>query len=170
MENTNYAIKKDIDLDALAKFHHEETVLRFTSNFDVSYEESLELFQDMKLFLAMMVRYPDQHVFAVEAIYVLDEMWHTFLMFTKDYREFCYEYFGVMIDHEPMKRAEKEHNQKMLAENKEEAEKVLRPGVENLYSMIYDFLGPEMLIKWIRGYGEKYTMEYINKIRKPISV
>ncbi len=167
---TNNVMTREVDLDTLAKYHHEETVLRFTSNFDVTYEESLELFQEMKLFLALMVRYPKGHVFAVEAIYVLDEMWHTFLMFTKDYQQFCIDHFGFMIHHEPMKRAEKEHNQKILAENKEAAEKVLKPGVENLYSMIYDFYGNEKLIQWIRGYGEKYTIEYINKIRKPISV
>lgn len=163
-------ITKEIDLVALAKYHHEEVILRFTSNFDVTYEKSLEIFQEMKLFLALMARYPNDLVFAVESIYILDEMWHTFLMYTKDYREFCHQYFGFMIDHQPMKKAEKEYNEKMLVENKEEAEKILKPGVEKLYSMIYDYLGPEKLIKWIRGYGEEFTIEYINKIRKPISV
>lgn len=161
---------KEIKLDDVKEYHHEETVLRFKSNYDVTYEESLEIFQEMKKFLSLMAKYPKDHVFAVEAIYVLDEMWHTFLMFTKDYEEFCYRHFGFMIHHEPMKKAEKERNQKMLAENKEEAEKILRPGVEHLYHMIADYLGKDTLIYWIRGLGQKYTMEYINEIRKPISI
>lgn len=31
----------------------------------------------------------------------MDDMWHTFLLFTKDYREFCQSFFGDFIDHEP---------------------------------------------------------------------
>ena len=58
----------------------------------------------------------------------------------------------------------------MLRENKAEAEKMLKPSVERLYSEIYDAYGNEKLIKWIRGYGQKFTMEYINEIRKPITV
>ena len=28
-------------------------------------------------------------------------MWHTFLLFTKDYRNFCNDYLGRMLDHQP---------------------------------------------------------------------
>lgn len=32
---------------------------------------------------------------------VADDLWHTFILFTKDYREFCEKSFGKIIDHEP---------------------------------------------------------------------
>jgi hypothetical protein len=31
----------------------------------------------------------------------IDSMWHTFLLFTKDYRTFCIDYLGKFIEHEP---------------------------------------------------------------------
>ena len=31
----------------------------------------------------------------------IDDMWHTFLLFTKDYAAFCNEYFGHFIHHNP---------------------------------------------------------------------
>ena len=164
------AITKEIDMEKVMSYHHEETVQRFISNYDVTYEESFEIFQETKKFLALMARYPKEHVFAVESIYVLDEMWHTFLMFTKDYQDFCVEHFGFMIHHEPMKKAEKEQTREMLATDKAAAEEVLRPNIEKLYSLIYDYHGNETLIKWIRTLGEKYTIAHINAIRKPIVI
>jgi len=31
----------------------------------------------------------------------IDDMWHTFLLFTRDYREFCRDAIGRYIDHQP---------------------------------------------------------------------
>ena len=31
----------------------------------------------------------------------IDDMWHTFLLFTKDYAGFCQQYFGEFIHHLP---------------------------------------------------------------------
>lgn len=32
----------------------------------------------------------------------VDELWHMFILFTKDYREFCEEYLGQFLDHVPL--------------------------------------------------------------------
>ncbi len=32
----------------------------------------------------------------------VDELWHTFILFTADYREFCYKYLGQFLDHVPL--------------------------------------------------------------------
>lgn len=31
----------------------------------------------------------------------IDDMWHTFLLFTRDYREFCLQHFDLFLDHTP---------------------------------------------------------------------
>lgn len=33
----------------------------------------------------------------------VDELWHMFILFTKDYREFCHEYIGQFLDHTPLR-------------------------------------------------------------------
>lgn len=32
----------------------------------------------------------------------IDEMWHDFLLCSRDYRDFCMEHLGAFIDHEPL--------------------------------------------------------------------
>ncbi|HEY9405378.1 MAG TPA: hypothetical protein VIQ24_22195 [Pyrinomonadaceae bacterium] len=34
----------------------------------------------------------------------IDRMWHTFLLFTKDYKTFCEVYLGMFINHEPFEQ------------------------------------------------------------------
>src|SRR5205823_112792 len=31
----------------------------------------------------------------------VDDLWHTFILFTPQYREFCTRYFGKYVDHQP---------------------------------------------------------------------
>lgn len=66
----------------------------------------------------------------------IDDMWHTFLLFTHEYTDFCKKYFKQFIHHVP---------------NVEEKKWVI-PKIEvelNRYlSYVYDHLGEETLCKW----------------------
>lgn len=68
----------------------------------------------------------------------IDNMWHTFLLFTKDYQDFCKHFLdGVFFHHEPVISAD----DNMLDENYEHE--------LTLYlSFIYDHLGEDTLLKW----------------------
>ena len=37
----------------------------------------------------------------------IDKVWHIFIIFMKDYEQFCYKYFGRMIYHRPRKQDDK---------------------------------------------------------------
>lgn len=37
----------------------------------------------------------------------IDDMWHTFILFTVDYSKFCYKYFGTFMHHVPKTSGEK---------------------------------------------------------------
>lgn len=168
MVNTPTTLPKEIDLDALLAYRHDETILRFMDNFDITFAEGESIFREMKLLLALIARYPEEYIFTHEPFWIIDEMWHTFLMYSKDYEDFCHQHFGKMIYHAPIKRAQKMKIIEKLETDKANTEEMLRPIVKNLYTLIHDYLGPETLIKWIKVLGEKYTMEYVNKIRKPL--
>lgn len=65
----------------------------------------------------------------------IDNMWHTFLLFTKDYYQFCNDYLdGVFFHHEPILNT--------VSDEKYEHELTL------YLSYIYDHLGEETLLKW----------------------
>lgn len=66
----------------------------------------------------------------------IDDMWHTFLLFTKDYMSFCNKYFKYYIHHVPFSKKKKESEEDFIAD------------VTKYSSYIYDNLGAETLIKW----------------------
>lgn len=39
----------------------------------------------------------------------IDQMWHTFLLFTRDYRDFCEQWLGRFVEHEPFEEARPEY-------------------------------------------------------------
>ncbi len=71
----------------------------------------------------------------------IDDMWHTFLLFTQEYMDFCEHYFGHFIHHSPT-------TDESETPSPEQYEKDL----ENYLSYIYDRLGEETVRKWFNEY------------------
>lgn len=67
----------------------------------------------------------------------LDDMWHTFLLFTRDYHDFCLQFFGEFFHHQPLSNEEKNLP---LDQYQVELKKYL--------TYIYDKLGAVTLTKW----------------------
>ncbi|MED7788891.1 hypothetical protein AB8E56_07525 [Francisella sp. 19X1-34] len=70
----------------------------------------------------------------------IDDMWHTYILFTKDYEKFCKENFGYFIHHIPYSLADK----KEMLKNRENFLK----DTELFLSYVYDNLGEETLKLW----------------------
>ena len=68
----------------------------------------------------------------------IDDMWHTFLLFTKDYISFCKEYLGRFFHHSPTSEIEKAQITKIDFE----------VDFNRYVSYVYDNLGEENLLKW----------------------
>ena len=92
-------------LDEVLEYKHEGLVERLENDLKISREEADLLFLDLKkfLFLCGSQRKNAPHVPPAE----IDEAWHTFLLFSRDYRDFCLKYFGVFIHHRPFTKREK---------------------------------------------------------------
>ena len=67
----------------------------------------------------------------------IDHMWHTFLLFTKDYQDFCMGYFGDFFHHQPLSDEEKN----MPAEQ-------YTIELQRYLTYIYDKLGEQTLSIW----------------------
>ena len=76
---------------------------------------------------------------------MLDEAWHTFILFTHDYLEFCRDYLGQYIHHQPN------------AGQHAEAHGDLTPMLRQMMEYVYDQLGRDTLIKWYSDYHDKYA-------------
>ena len=85
---------------AVLAYKHTELVKRFMRKMNLSEAKALQLFQDMLMFLFIAgTAERDAHI--VPPTDVIDNAWHEFILYTRDYREFCHEFFGEMIDHQP---------------------------------------------------------------------
>jgi len=60
-------------------------------------------------------------------------MWHTFLLFTRDYATFCETHFGAFLHHVPDEAVE---------------EGALRERISRQFGLVYDLLGEATLTAW----------------------
>lgn len=72
----------------------------------------------------------------------IDWMWHTFLLFTRDYADFCGRYFGSFVDHLP---TDEDDEGGVGARVDEDA---LRSRMERQFAMVYDVPGEGTPTAW----------------------
>ncbi|APU97155.1 hypothetical protein BV902_13005 [Sphingobacterium sp. B29] len=78
-----------------------EIVERYASDNDLNLEVALEHEKELKRFLSLCAINPEK---SYGMAGVVDELWHTFIFFTKDYFEFCNIINGNYIHHVPEKK------------------------------------------------------------------
>ncbi len=88
----------------MGEYQHEGVCRRFAEAHGKSIEDARRTFMEMKrfLYIAIICQQP------CSPSKILDEMWHTFLMFTAHYRGFCQGFNGSFIDHSPSDKPELE--------------------------------------------------------------
>src|SRR5262249_53715287 len=84
-------------------YRHPGVVRRYAREQHASREEAEEVFQETLrwLYLCGSGLREDFACAMTPEIAKLDEMWHTFLMLTRDYADFCERYFGFFLHHVP---------------------------------------------------------------------
>jgi hypothetical protein len=91
------AVERLRTTDRRPKYVNPAVVARISREMKCSVERAEGLFDDMIMFLWMAsttseVRVPTP---------AIDEAWHVFLLFTKDYMSFCDQYCGGYMHHQP---------------------------------------------------------------------
>jgi hypothetical protein len=71
-------------------------------------------------------------------------MWHEFILFTKDYSDFCEKYFGEYMHHLPN-----------IFDNMPRPRDAVEADVEKLLLYIYDHLGENTVRVWFSSYLDK---------------
>ncbi|UII30336.1 hypothetical protein LVD17_18760 [Fulvivirga ulvae] len=137
----------------------------FMNRYDVSAEEAQDIFNETKkwLWLGANCKDLDTHaLFIDDSLAIIDEMWHNFILHSKAYYNFCINKLKRMIHHEPTSHTEATKSNNQYNQDPESYEKL----VKKQYSLIYDHLGKDTLIKWYDTLANKYTPEYIQSIKK----
>lgn len=139
------AAKTHATLDEVLAYRHSGSVRRYCKEHNATPDEAEVVFREMLKFLYLSARAASEGpegfgCTITTEIEKLDWMWHTFLLFTRDYAEFCDRHFGMFLDHVPMEAEEEQH------EEMDEAE--LRAAIERQFALVYDVLGEETLKAW----------------------
>ena len=105
-------------------------------------------------------------IFMFDDILILDEMWHNFICFTREYTEFGKKYFGHYLHHLPNTKSEKEKLKKLVSENPQKAREEYLESLRITMETCYDAFGQETVSKWFEVYPVLYSKENIKQLRK----
>ena len=162
----NYDILTELDKEQLNKilgYKNEDVISRFTDMFDVSSTEAESIFNETQKFLFICQL---KGIFIPDDLLIIDEMWHNFILFTKEYDSFCTNHFGRYFHHLPATKKEKSDQKAKNEANPEAAREEYLKKLEYLICTTYDYLGEETVIKWFRDYPIRYSKDNIKALRK----
>lgn len=138
-----------VNLEDLTNYRHPQVIKRFAREYPEMAEKSEAIFQDLMLFFWASKYHTEEkklypHREDLDFIYIMDEemkgidqMWHIFLLYTKDYAEFCEKYFGEFLHHLPDLVDPDETDSSKFTQN-----------LERFLNYTYDLLGEEVIKRW----------------------
>jgi hypothetical protein len=130
-------------LDEVLSYRHPGVVRRFAQDHHAALPEAEAVFQEMLKWLYLCYRgvtdEPEGFACSMTAELVqIDWMWHTFLLYTSDYADFCERYFGFFLHHVP----EEDGTEVSLDEE------AVRAQLQRQFALVYDVLGANTLTEW----------------------
>jgi len=142
-----------IDLNKILQYQNPLVIKRFKRNFPQYAEQADSLFCDMLKYLWLSKKHdidykqnPSDPLLQFKCsmhkeMRIIDEMWHTFILITKDYAEFCNQYFGEFMHHIPE-----------IGDETDEINEIDAHQFEKEFSLFlsyaYDHLGEETISRW----------------------
>lgn len=151
-----------VPLEEVLSFNNPDITARFVKNYGIANDDANILFDDVKRWLWLANKMGSLHLkkslTVDQPIMVIDEMWHNFILFTREYMEFCQRFFGRYLHHAPFTESEKNRIESInknisIADKK----KNLMDKRRWQYEFIYDQLGEEVFIRWYKKYPKLYT-------------
>lgn len=155
------ATQKSPSLAKVLKYKNKNLVQRFSEDYGLSLKETNTIFLDLLRFLWLSHRIillykkngNKSSISSLKLIgswLIIDEMWHTFLLFSVDYQKFGNKYFGNILHHNPN-----------ITGNDSSLKKSTEVDMDLYVDLIYDTFGPVVARRWFIDYEKKYTKDKI---------
>lgn len=171
-----------ITLRKVLKYRNKDLLDRFCAEFDISRRDARRLFQETLKWIwlcaeARKARKAGRHVPTLivdQFLAPIDEMWHNFILHTKEYARFCDTHFGFLVHHSPTPPRIKRGQKTRFAASSSEFEQQLEKRRKQ-FGYIYDQLGPSTLIRWYGSLAAKHAnlarraKPPLNEAQTPIS-
>ncbi len=157
-------MRKHCTLENALNYKNEDVIFRFLKIYNITEKESLLLFEETKKWLWLCYKATEPGtkipVLIDDSMLIIDEMWHNFILFTNDYKNYCIDKFGFYIHHQPTTKKES-----LLWKNDPEKNTNLYlKTIETQYSIIFDLLGEETLLLWYKDLAKNYSKEKIKEL------
>lgn len=137
------------NLSELLNYRHEDLINSYIRNFGSEKAMAEILFDDMLRYLWVSAKHEQDRAASPDTPHLqfslvmqeemrsIDEMWHNFILYTRDYTHFCQRYFGQYLHHQPdmalsLTLTEIEFSQQM----------------ELYLSYLWTHLGEEVVCRW----------------------
>jgi len=140
------------DLKDLLDYRNHKIITRYNMDYPTAAMQAEEALHELMKFIwlchkhkADKLLYPDDKNLDFSCVIHaemadIDKMWHTFLLFTRDYHEFCDTCLnGNFFHHDPL-----------IGENTPVSEEDYALELTRYLTYIHDHLGSETLIKWFQ--------------------
>jgi len=146
-------MKKLTPLATVLQYENAKVTERFKINNPLNAHIAERLFKDMLHYLWLCEKHswdciqtphkPELAFIPVmhEEMRVMDNMWHEFILITRDYQDFCQHYFGHFLHHEPNMREELAYSDSELLQS-----------LTLFLNYVYDVLGEEVLARWFQDH------------------
>jgi hypothetical protein len=155
---------KNPSLDDVLAYQNRDVVYRFRKTYGITHEESADIFEQVKkwMWLAHHRRLAGLETgLSIDMpIVVIDEMWHNFVLFTKEYTAFCKDFFGYYVHHAPTTEAEEtEYRGHLQSLNRVDRMEARKDRMRGQYEYIFDHLGKDTFVKWYLEYPKAYSYQ-----------
>lgn len=176
MPSETSPIKKRPSLEQVMSYKNDYIVGSFLKTFAVSDEEANEIFNQVKAMFWLVNEMEhegfnsEKNSFSIDnSLLILDEMWHTFILCTREYEHFCRETFGNFIHHFPTVETEEtkaERAAKFAGLSREQVVAEVMNEKRWQYTYVFKKLGQATFLKWYTEFNGKYTSKSILELRK----
>lgn len=155
-------------LSEVLEYENQNVINRFLNFFTVSEEEAQMIFNETKKWLWLCGKSFEEGVndiYISKDLIIIDEMWHTFLLFSLDYYNFCNSYFNTIVHHIPVTESDFPNDDNTSRQDKI---KFLKQKEDNFFNYVYEKLGNETLNLWFLELPQKYSKENVNTLFRGI--
>ncbi len=95
MDNIFLNLNDETKIKLALSYENADIIEKFCREYDVEPELAKEYFIEVKKFLYLCSNTKEKLAPSAE----IDKIWHTFMLFTKDYEQYCMHFLGKFIDH-----------------------------------------------------------------------
>ena len=155
-------------------YRNDQVVYKFMERYRLTLREAREIFTETLRWMWLCARAESEPtapkpltLIGLQPMSIIDEMWHTFVLFTPVYEAFCQRYLGFFLHHMPSTREGQKREAALRRADPEGHARQVQEKLRAELAFVGQELGPATLRKWFTTYGRKYTPERMDRLRLP---